>query len=73
MKKIRKTDAKAADLTVYYDEKNPSEFVVYDLKYGDSIIGRNSTKCQVALRFTSDLDDVHTKITIEDSEYTIED
>lgn len=62
-----------ADLTIFCDEKESQQYLVYDLRYGENVIGRNSSKCSIVFRFTPEIDDVQAKITIEDDDYTIED
>lgn len=73
MSKQKKNQEKVANLTVFCNEKDSQQYLVFDLKYGDNLIGRNSSKCSINLRFPQDIDDVHAKISIEDDDYTIED
>ncbi|KAL4471372.1 hypothetical protein ABPG74_008265 [Tetrahymena malaccensis] len=69
----QKDSVKVADLIIFCNEKDSQQYLVFDLKYGDNIIGKNSSQCSIVLRFTNEIDDVHTKISIEDDDYTIED
>ncbi|EAR94696.2 BRCA1 carboxy-terminus (BRCT) domain protein (macronuclear) [Tetrahymena thermophila SB210] len=69
----QKDSVKVADLIIFCNEKDSQQYLVFDLKYGDNIIGKNSSLCSIVLRFTDEIDDVHTKISIEDDDYTIED
>ncbi|KAL4511598.1 hypothetical protein ABPG72_012443 [Tetrahymena utriculariae] len=69
----QKDSVKVADLIIFCNEKDSQQYLVFDLKYGDNIIGKNSSLCSIVLSFTKEIDDVHTKISIEDDDYTIED
>jgi len=73
MRKTKLINAKAADLTVFYDENDPQQYLVYSLKFGETVIGGNPDKSSLVLHFSSELDDAHAKITVEDEDYSIED
>ena len=61
-------DEKAAELTIFCDENNSNEYITFNLKLGENIIGKNPQRCNVVCKFSSEIDDVNTKITIEESD-----